>query len=253
MYPSTETLKEKTRLRLKARKELRLVCKNWYKCLSWNDLFLKNDFTLENGVFLKICCFDEISVKQQSQRFESEINDKQLLQDESLLPVTILFTPERLKEFTGTLFPTFLIIEHGFQLPLSQINLQGVCKLMVIAKDEVASAKNEMASHRYDMTEQLEKLLESIDSESLKILVLGHMSITDREWLLLYSRFSKLEYLGLPNCTIDDPDIYWEKFSSIKTLTLTLQDLCLHDNIVLHLNTKTGRWLTFDHRMRNVM
>jgi hypothetical protein len=240
MCPSTVTWTEKNRLRLKARKELRLVCKNWYKCLSWSD------FSLENGVFLKICCFDEISVKQQSQRFESEINDKQLLQDESLLPVTILFTPERLKEFTGTLFPTFLIIEHGFQLPLSQINLQGVCKLMVIAKDEVAS-------HRYDMTEQLEKLLESIDSESLKILVLGHMSITDREWLLLYSRFSKLEYLGLPNCTIDDPNIYWEKFSSIKTLTLTLQDLCLHDNIVLHLNTKTGRWLTFDHRMRNVM
>jgi hypothetical protein len=125
---------------------------------------------------------------------------------------------------------------------------------MVIAKDEVASAKDKMASHRYDMTEQLVKLLESIDSESLKILVLDHMSITDRVWLLLSSRFSKLEYLGLPNCTIDNPDIYWMDFSSIETLTLTLQDLCLHDNIVLYLNTKTGgRCLTFDHRMRNVM
>jgi hypothetical protein len=237
MCPSTATWKEKNQQRLETTKKLRLVCKNWYECLSWNVLFLKKVLSLK--VFLH-----KISGKELPLRLSFGIGDE-LLQDESMLHVTMFFTPERLVECTLILYPNCLIIEHGFQLP-SQFDLRDVCELVVITKDE-------MALHRYDMTEQLKKLLESIDSESLKTLVLGHMSITDREWQLLSSRFSKLEYLGLPNCTIDDPNIYWEKFSSIKILTLTLHGLCLHDNIVLHLNTKTGRWLTFDHRMRNVM
>jgi hypothetical protein len=237
MCPSTATWKEKNQQRLETTKKLRLVCKNWYECLSWNVLFLKKVLSLK--VFLH-----KISGKELPLRLSFGIGDE-LLQDESMLHVTMFFTPERLVECTLILYPNCLIIEHGFQLP-SQFDLRDVCELVVITKDE-------MALHRYDMTEQLKKLLESIDSESLKTLVLDHMSITDREWQLLSSRFSKLEYLALPNCTIHNPNIYWKDFSSIKTLTLKPQDLRSHGNIVLHLENETGERLKFDYKMCEFM
>jgi hypothetical protein len=239
MYPSTKTWKEKNQQWLKATKKPRLVCKNWYECLSWNVLSSKNILSL------KVCCLHKIS-GELPERLKSEIYDEQPLQNGSMLHVTMLFTPERLKEYTPTFYPSCLIIENGFQLP-SQFNLQRVCKLIVMAKDEASS-------DRYSMTEQSKDLLQLIGSESLKILVLDHMYITNEELLLHSSRFSKLEYLGLPNCIINNSNIiYWKKLSSIKTLTLTLQGLWLHDNIVLDLKDETGGQLGFDHTMCNVM
>jgi hypothetical protein len=229
--PSTETWKEKNQLRLEATKKLRLVCKDWYECLRWNILFLNNILSL------KVCCLHKIS-GELPERLKSEIYDEQPLQDEFMLHVTMFFTSVRLKEYIPTLYPNCLIIEYGFQLP-SQFNLQRVCKLIVMAKDETSS-------YQYIMTEPLVKLLESISSESLKILVLDHMYITDKVWQLLSSRFLKLEYLELPNCKINNPNIYWWKFSSIKTLTLTLLGLRLHENIVLHLKNETGGQLKFN-------
>jgi hypothetical protein len=110
------------------------------------------------------------------------------------------FTPGRLKECTIILSPNCLIIEPGFQLPSFQFNLQGVCKLVM--------AKNKASSYRYDIiVEQLMNLLQSIDPESLKILILNPMHITNEMLQFLSSRFSKPEHLALPNCTIDNPDI----------------------------------------------
>jgi hypothetical protein len=240
-------LEEKRQPRLEATKKLRLVCKNWYECLRWNVLFSQNVLSL------KVCCFHKIS-GELSQRLKSEINDEKPLQNESMLPVTMFFTPKKLEECKIPLYPNCLIIEHGFQLP-SQFNLQGVCKL-VIAKDQASSQRYEI------IDKQLKKLLKSIGSESLKTLIFDDMYITNERLLFLSSRFSKLEYLGLPNCTIHNPDIdnwnlniHWEMFSSLKILTLTLWDLfsCIYDNIVLHLNTKTGRSLKFDPVMRDFM
>jgi hypothetical protein len=104
-------------------------------------------------------------------------------------------------ECATTFFPNCLIIEHGFQLlSLFQFNLQGVCKLVM--------AKNKASSYRYDIiVEQLMNLLQSIDPESLKILILNPMHITNEMLQFLSSRFSKPEHLALPNCTIDNPDI----------------------------------------------
>jgi hypothetical protein len=231
MCSSTETLKEKPRLQLKARKQLRLVCKDWYECLNWNDLALKN------SVFLKVCCFDGTSGKL-SQRLESGINDE-LLQDESLPLVTMLFTPKRLEECKIMFSPNFLIIELGFPSLSSQFNLESLSKLMVIAKDEGFSSI-------HNVTEQLVNLLQSINSESLKTLIFDDMYITN-ENLQFLSRFSKLEYLGLPNCMIMNPNIHWEKFSSLKILTLTLRNLySYHKNIMLHLDNEMGKQLEFD-------
>jgi hypothetical protein len=99
----------------------------------------------------------------------------------------------------------------------------------------------------------LMNLLQSFNSESLKILILDHTYITN-EMLLFLSRFSKLEYLVLLNCTIDNPNIYWWKFSSLKKLTLTLWNFgSKHNNIVLHLDNKTDRRLEFDRTMRDFM
>jgi hypothetical protein len=231
MCPSTETWKEKNQLRLEATKKLRLVCKNWYECLRWNILFLKNSFSL------KACCFDE-NPGELSRILGSEITDEQPLQDESMLHVTMFFTPKKLEECKIPLHLNCLIIEHGFQLP-SQFNLQRVCKLMIMAKYKASSDRHDI------IVEQLMNLLQLIGSESLKILILDRTCITNKMLEFLSSRFSKLEYLGLPNCTIESPDIYWWKFSSIERLTLTLRDLCLYkQNIVLHSNNETGRRLT---------
>jgi hypothetical protein len=72
------------------------------------------------------------------------------------------------------------------------------------------------------------------------------MYITN-ENLQFLSRFSKLEYLGLPNCMIMNPNIHWEKFSSLKILTLTLRNLySYHKNIMLHLDNEMGKQLEFD-------
>jgi hypothetical protein len=243
MCPSTVTWKEKnqqglemTKPRLEATKKLRLVCKNWYECLSWNVLFLKKVLSLE--VFLH-----KIPGKLPL-RLTSGISDE-LHQDESMLHVPMFFTPERLVECTPTLYPNHLIIEHGFQLP-SQFNLQGVCKLMIMAEDEVFLSQ-------YRVTEQLKKLLQSINSESLKILILDSTYITN-EMLLFLSRFSKLEYLVLPDCMIENQNIYWWMFSSLKKLILTLRNFgSKHNNIVLHSDNRTDRRLTFDDRMSNFM
>jgi hypothetical protein len=236
MCPSTATWKEKNQQRLETTKKLRLVCKNWYECLSWDVFFLKKALSLK-------VCLHKIPGKLPL-RLKYGIGDE-LLQDESMLHVTMVLTPERLVECKIPLYPNCLIIEHGLQLP-SQFNLQGVCKLMVMAKDEASS-------HRYEIIEQLMNLLQSFNSESLKILILDHTYITN-EMLLFLSRFSKLEYLVLLNCTIDNPNIYWWKFSSLKKLTLTLWNFgSKHNNIVLHLDNKTDRRLEFDRTMRDFM
>jgi hypothetical protein len=77
---------------------------------------------------------------------------------------------------------------------------------MVIAKDEVLLS-------RYGVSEQLMKLPESISSELLKTLVLDYMSIADKVLLLHSSRFPKIEYLRLLNCTIDNLNIYEDKLT----------------------------------------
>jgi hypothetical protein len=243
MYPSTVTWTEKnqqgletTEPRLEATKKLRLVCKNWYECLSWDVLFLKKVLSLK-------ACLHKIPGKLPL-IVKYAISDE-LLQDESMLHVPMFFTSERLVECTPTLYPNYLIIEHGFQLP-PQFNLQSVCKLMIMARDEVFLSQ-------YPVTEQLKKLLQSINSESLKILILDSTYITN-EMLLFLSRFSKLEYLLLPDCTIDNPNIYWWKFTSLKKLTLTLRNFgSKHNNIVLHSDNRTDRRLKFNDSMSKFM
>jgi hypothetical protein len=238
---STETWKGKIQLRVEATKKLRLVCKNWYECLHWNVLFSNNFLSL------KVFCHHKTPGKPSQRLVSDEINDMQLFYDKSMFLVTMFFTQEKLEKCKIPLSPNSLVIEHGFQLSsLSQFNLQRVCKL-VMAKDEASSCQ-------YDIiVGQLMNLLQSIAPESLKILILNRMHITNEMLLFLSSRFSKLEYLALPNCTIDNSNIYW-KFSSLKILTLTLQDLFSYGNIVLHyLDNETNRQLKFDDRIFNFM
>jgi hypothetical protein len=238
---SSETWEWKNELRVEATKKLRLVCKNWYKSLDWNELFLKNE------VSLKVVCHHKTSENSYLRLVSDETDDEQLFQDESMFLVTMCFTQEKLEKWKIPLSPNCLVIEHGFQLPSSQFNLQRVCKLVM--------DKDQAPSYRCDIiVGQLMDLLQSIAPESLKILILNRMHITNEILLFLSSRFSKLEYLALPNCTIDNQNIYW-KFSSLKILILTFPAFSSElNNIVLHyLDNETNRRLTFDDRMCNFM